>query len=216
MLKIKKLLIAALILATSASAQPSSTISEVAKTDRKHEETSFDIAVKELEKDIIVAMDAFARAGVPDNSRIADFDLQLQKIDGALAVTADGGELDLKITAALAAQNNRLRKYEALSIDQKLASDQREQYEEFIKKGKKTANSIMSNKTSLRRLRRNLEESRVSVDANKQFYIDAVAEKELELASKAFTTLNQSMLLLTQVINEMKSTRDNLNKLPQQ
>jgi len=224
MQKINKYFIAALISAIfsisapaqTSPAKESATISDAATKSNPLQDTSFDDAVNNLEKDIIIAMDAFAKAGVPDATRVKLFDDQLKSIDGALAVTADGGEMDLRITAALALQNKRLRKYEALSIDQKLSADQRSQYEDFIKKGKKTANSILSNKTSLRRLRNNLEDSRVSVDANKQFYIDAVAEQELELASKALTTVNTSMLLLTQVINEMKSTNANLSNLPQQ
>jgi len=221
MQKINKYFIAALISAIfsiSASAQTSGTVitSDAATKSEPPQDTSFDDAVANLEKDIIVAMDAFAKAGVPDASRVKEFDDQLKSIDGALAVTADGGEMDQKITAALALQNKRLRRYEALSIDQKLSADQRSQYEDFVKKGKKTSNSILVNKTNLRRLRSNLEDSRVSVDSNKQFYIDAVAEKELELASKALTSVNSSMLLLTQVINEMKATSANLVNLPQQ
>ena len=227
MQKINKYFIAALISAifsisasaqTIPSAQSSSTVitSDAATKSEPPQDTSFDDAIANLEKNIIITMDAFAKAGVPDSSRVKQFDDQLKSIDGALAVTADGGELDQKITAALAVQNKRLRRYEALSIDQKLTADQRSQYEDFVKKGKKTSNSILVNKTNLRRLRSNLEDSRVSVDANKQFYIDAVAEKELELASKALTSVNESMLILTQVINEMKATSANLVNLPQQ
>lgn len=227
MKKINKHFIAALISAifsVSASAQtiPSAqanvtvTTSDAAEKSKMPQNASFDYAVATLEKSIIVAMDAFAKAGVPDASRVKEFDDQLKSIDVALAVTANGGEMDLRITAALALQNKRLRRYEALSIDQKLSADQRLQYEDFVKKGKRTSNSILSNKTTLRRLRSNLEDSRVSVDSNKQFYIDAVAEKELELASKALTSVNSSMLALTQIINEMKDTSANLNNLPQQ
>jgi hypothetical protein len=227
MLKINKQFIAALILAifsisasaqTIPSAQASATVatSDAAEKSKTPQNASFDDAVATLEKDIIVAMDAFAKAGVPDATRVKEFDDQMNSIDKALAVTADGGEMDLRITAALALQNKRLRRYEALSIDQKLSADQRSQYEDFVKKGKKTSNSILSNKTTLRRLRSNLEDSRTSVDANKQFYIDAVAEKELELASKALTSVNKSMLELTQMINAMKETNANLNNLPQQ
>jgi len=218
-MKTKSQLIAALaaaIFAVGVTAQEPSKATEAAKGSDASGDTGFNAAVNQLEVDLVKAMEEFAKAGKPDTERVKDFDTQLAKIDQALQVTADGGALDQSIKKAVDMQTERIRKYEALSISEKLDAEKRGQYEEFVKKAKDRQNKIATNRTSLRRLRSNLQDARNAVDTNKQFYIDAVAENELELAAQALDSVNKSMLKVTQVINDMKQIDVRPSSKPQQ
>ncbi len=206
----------AAILTVDVTAQETVKATVTAEVSYASEDTAFNTAVAQLEADLVKAMEEFAKAGKPDTERIKDFDTQLAKINQALQITADDGVLDQSIKKAIDMQTERIRKYEALSISEKLDAEKRGQYEEFVKKAKDRQNKIATNRTSLRRLRSNLADARNAVETNKQFYIDAIAENELELASQALDSVNKSMLKVTQVINDMKQMDDGPSGKPQQ
>ena len=143
-------------------------------------ESGFGNAVKQLEADLIKALDGFNRAGAPDAERVKDFDDIVKAIDNALKVTDDGGGLDQAINKAIGQQNDRIRRYETQMIDPNLGPDRRSKYEEFVKKAKDRQTAIANQRASVRRLRSQLQDARKSVEGSKQFYIDAIAEQELD------------------------------------
>ena len=170
-------------------------------------DTAFADAIKQLEESVTRSMEAFSKAGQPNDERLKGFDEQCAAIDNALKATTDGGALDQAINKAMDAQSARISRYETIANDPKaqITDDIRSSYEEFIKKAKERKTTIMNSRAILRRLRSDLSDARKSLDVNKQFYVDALAEDDLDMAGKALEDVNKSMVAVTKSIQALKA-----------
>lgn len=162
-----------------------------------------DKSVKDLEDQILSALELFQKAGQPQEEQVKRFDDLLASLDKSLKSTAEGAALDQAIDAALAKQKQRVTKFQALANDPSLEPDQRDTYQSFVEKMKKDSGSIVAQRKSLRAIRTQLEDSKRSVEKNKEYYVNVMTEGYLEEASKALEQVTKSMQKVDQAIKDM-------------
>ena len=168
----------------------------------------FSSAVEKMEGDLLAAMEAFSKAGKPSEERLKDFDNQLGKIDEAIEVTKEGGKLDGAIDKALAAQEQRIKTYEAKATDPNTPAEMRDRYDQFVSKARDRRAKIIDQRIIMRKVRVALEKGRKDVGAHKQFYLDAIAENDLDIANESLKTVTESMKAVTESMSKFQTVSE--------
>ncbi|MFZ4695949.1 MAG: hypothetical protein ACOYMV_12560 [Verrucomicrobiia bacterium] len=174
-----------------------------AEPKAKDDAPDFQPALKQLTDSIAATMELFTKAGQPDAERMKGFERNIASIQQALDATAENGDLDKLIQKAVTKNTEIMKRMETSSNAADTPAEQRETYAKYAIRMKAALAECANQRIALLRTRAGLDERKQSILKNKQFYVDAIAMQDMEMANTALANTVASMKMVNTAIDEL-------------
>jgi hypothetical protein len=160
-------------------------------------------ALDKIKEDIRKSTAILNEASKPDAEKLKEFDKMIGEIDNVLKISQEGGEYERLIDAAYKKNKEKLSLMKNKSNDTSLSASQRAAYERKMPQFEETIEGLGNNRIKLIRISNDLKKQRDQIAQSKQFYIDMISIDELAEANKSVESVNASMQILVDKIEEL-------------
>jgi len=160
-------------------------------------------ALDKIKEDIRKSSAILNEASKPDAEKLKEFDKMIGEIDNVLKISQEGGEYERLIDTAYKKNKEKLSLMKNKSNDTALSASQRAAYERKMPQFEETIEGLGNNRIKLIRISNDLKKQRDQIAQSKQFYIDMISIDELAEANKSVESVNSSMQILVDKIEEL-------------
>jgi hypothetical protein len=168
-------------------------------------------ALDKIKQDIRKSSEILNQASKPNEEKLKEFDNMVAQIDDILKVSQEGGEYDKLIDDTHKKNKEKLSLMKNKSNDTSLTPNQRATYEKKMPQFEGTIESLGNNRIKLIRISNDLKKQRDQISQSKQFYIDMISIDELAEANKSVESVNSSMQVLVDKIQELGEVGSQIN-----
>jgi hypothetical protein len=169
-------------------------------------------ALDKIKEDIRKSSQILNQASKPNEEKLKEFDKMVGQIDDILKVSQEGGEYDKLIDDTYKKNKEKLALMKNKSNDTSLTANQRAAYEKKMPQFEATIESLGNNRIKLIRISNDLKKQREQIAQSKQFYVDMISIDELAEANKSVESVNSSMQVLVDKIQELGEVGSQLNQ----
>ena len=160
-------------------------------------------ALDKIKEDIRKSTEILNQASKPNEEKLKEFDKVVSDIDNVLKISQEGGEYERLIDNAHKKNKEKLSLMKNKSNDASLTANQRAAYEKKMPQFEATIEGLGNNRIKLIRISNDLKKQRDQIAQSKQFYIDMISIDELAEANKSVESVNNSMQVLVNKIEEL-------------
>jgi hypothetical protein len=168
-------------------------------------------ALDKIKEDIRKSTEILNQASKPDAEKLQEFDKMIGEIDNVLKISQEGGEYEQLIDSAYKKNKEKLSLMKNKSNDTSLSASQRAAYERKMPQFEETIEGLGNNRIKLIRISNDLKKQRDQIAQSKQFYIDMISIDELAEANKSVESVNSSMQILVNKIEELGEVGSEIN-----